>query len=271
LYYESINNLKIKIMKRFNGKLPIILALTLISIVAVKAQDSSKFKINVGADLVSNYIWRGVPSIFPAKGQTTPYLSPNFRPSFSITAFNFTLGAWGSYDFAGLYHETDLSLGYAIGPISITYSDYYWNYGTKYFDYKSATTGHIIEGSVAFTGTDKFPLSVSVNTFLYGADKKYLSDPTVTNKKKQNFSTYIEASYKFKVGTSSLTPFIGVTPFDGYYGDSYGNVKGFQVVNIGASAGKTLDFSSKVSIPVKLSLIFNPVLEKSYLVVDFTF
>jgi hypothetical protein len=256
-------------MKRFNVVLPIIAALALITFTTAKAQDSSKFKVNVGADLVSNYIWRGVPSII--SGTSTPLLSPNFQPYFSVSGYNFTLGAWGSYDFAGLYHETDLSLGYAVGPVSLTVNDYYWNYATKYFDYKSKSTGHIIEGSIAFAGPDKFPINISVSTFLYGADKKYLTDPTVTDSTKQNFSTYIEASYKFKVGASSLTPFIGVTPADGYYGDSYGNVKGFQVVNLGAYASKTLDFSSKVSIPVKLSLIYNPVLEKSFLVVDFTF
>jgi hypothetical protein len=258
-------------MKRFKAVLPIIAALALITFTSAKAQDSSKFKINVGADLVSNYIWRGVPSILPISGQSTTMLSPNFQPSLSITAYNFTLGAWGSYDFLGQYHETDLYLGYTVGPISLTFTDYFWNHAYPYFDYKSASTGHVFEGGIAFTGTEKLPLTISINTFLYGADKKYLTDPTMTDTTKQNFSTYIEASYKFKVGSSSLTPFIGVTPADGYYGDSYGNVTGFQVVNFGASAAKTLDFSSKVSIPVKLSLIFNPVLEKSFLVVDFTF
>jgi len=248
----------------------IVLIFVLITFINVTAQETEKIKVNAGTDLVSNYIWRGVPSTSPdANGNSQ--LSPNFEPGLSVGIGGFTIGAWGSYDFMGKYHETDLYASYAIGPISLTFTDYFWAYSAKYFNYKSAETSHIFEGAVAFTGTEKLPLTVSVSTFLYGADKKILTDSTVTDPKKQNFSTYIEVGYTFKLGSSSLSPFVGVTPADGYYGDGYGNVKGFQVVNVGATATKSLAFSDKLSVPVKLSLIYNPVMEKSFLVVGFTF
>jgi hypothetical protein len=237
---------------------------------SLNAQGSEKIKVNVGTDLVSNYIWRGVPSL-SADSVGNSQLSPNFEPGLSVVIGGLTIGAWGSYDFLGKYHETDLYASYAFGPVAVTLTDYYWTYGSKYFNYKSDETAHILEGAVAFLGTEKLPLTLSVATFLYGADKKYLTDPKETDLKKQNFSTYIEAGYSFGLGSSKLNPFIGITPTDGYYGDGYGNVDGFQVVNIGATASKSMEFSEKVSIPVKLSLIYNPVMEKSFLVVGLTF
>jgi hypothetical protein len=241
----------------------------------VTAQEGSKIKVNLGADLVSNYIWRGSPSIAP-DGSTTTHLSPNFQPTLSLSGYGLTLGAWASYDFIGEYHETDLFLSYAAGPLTFTINDYFWTYNTPYFNYKSDKTAHIIEGSVAFAGVESLPLTASFNVMLYGADKKYYSDSLETDSTKQNYSTYLELGYPLKVGEMTISPFIGMTFTDGYYGDGYkniggGKVEGFQVVNIGLTSTKSLEVSDKLSIPVKCSLIFNPVLDKAFLVVGFTF
>lgn len=248
-----------------------------ISVLAASAQDEPKVKVNLGADLVSNYIWRGVPSTVP--DGNTSFLSPNFQPTLSISAFGLTLGSWASYDFLGAYHETDFYLSYAAGPVTFTVNDYFWTYGAEFFNYKSEETAHIIEGSVGFAGVESFPLTASFNVMLYGADKKIYSDSTETDPKKQNYSTYLELGYPIKLGESTVSPFVGMTFTDGYYGDGYNNsqldftgiVDGFQVVNIGLSSSKSLDFSEKLSIPVKASLIFNPVMEKAFLVVGLTF
>lgn len=250
--------------------LPIfLLVCCLTTLSEVTAQESDKIKVNLGTDLVSNYIWRGVPSLGEDNGATQ--LSPNFQPGLSVGISGLTIGAWGSYDFLGKYHETDLYISYAFGPVTLAVTDYFWTYSGKYFNYKSKETAHIIEGAVSFAGVEKFPLTVTITSFLYGADKKILTDANETDAKKQNFSTYIELGYPVKLGSSTLSPFIGMTPFDGYYGDGYGNVDGFQVVNIGATASKSLEFSDKMSMPVKCSLIYNPVMEKSFLVVGLTF
>jgi hypothetical protein len=245
-----------------------VVALFIIDVTSLKAQEKIKISVNVGFDLVSNYIWRGSPSLGEDNGATQ--LSPNFQPGLSVGIGSLTVGAWGSYDFLGKYHETDLYVSYAFGPVTTTITDYFWTYPAKYFNYKSEETAHIIEGALTYTGSEKFPINITLASFLYGADKKSWSDTLETDGKKQNFSTYIEVGYSFKLGSSQLNPFIGITPYDGYYGDGYGNVDGFQVVNFGATASKTLMVSEKFSIPVKLSLIYNPVMEKSFLVVGLT-
>ena len=56
----------------------------------ILAQDSTnKAKINISADIVSTYIWRGIVSD----------QSPNIQPTMSLGLGNFTLGAWASGNF----------------------------------------------------------------------------------------------------------------------------------------------------------------------------
>lgn len=217
---------------------------------APAAAPASPFKVT--ADLVSSYIWRG----------TVGSPTPNFQPTFSFTKGALEIGAWGSSDFVGLYKEADLYASVTAGPLKFTVTDYDWNFtGKKYFDYKSSSTGHIFEGSVAYTGPESFPISVAANVMFAGADKK-ITDPT-----KQAYSTYIEFGYAFKY----FSPFIGVTPSDGYYGDSYGGYGGFSVCNIGLTATKNLKISDAFSLPLKATLGFNPQKEDAYLVFGITF
>jgi hypothetical protein len=238
---------------------------------SIKAQDS--IVTSLGTDLVSRYVWRGSPVYEFSTGSS--FLSPNFQPTFAVSYKGFTLGAWGSFDFMGAYHETDLYLTYAIGPVALTVTDYNWNYSGRYFDYKSETTPHIIEGSIvgklgSFTAT--------AAAMLYGADKKF--DTTGLATKDNNYSTYLELAYGFKASGTDFTATIGATPYNGFYGAGYKNfplysnikpVEGFGIVNISVSAVKTLSFSDKFGIPVKTSLIINPQLEKAFLVVGLTF
>lgn len=256
-------------MKNYFTKGIIAFVLT-ISFMATSAQEEPKVKVSLGADLVSNYIWRGSPCL-SKHDDGSSQLSPNFQPTLSISAYGITIGSWASYDFLGKYHETDFFLSYAAGPVTFTVTDYFWTYDAKFFNYKSEETAHIIEGSVGFAGVESFPLTASFNVMLYGADKKIFTDSTETDPKKQNYSTYLELGYPVKLGESTVSPFVGMTFTDGYYGDGYGLVDGFQVVNVGLTSSKSLVFSEKLSIPVKASLIFNPVMEKAFLVVGITF
>lgn len=210
----------------------------------------SPFKVT--ADLVSSYYWRG----------TLSSNLPNIQPTFSYTKGSLEIGAWGSTDFKGAYKEMDLYADYSAGPIKITLTDYDFYFGTNnYFDYKSATTPHIFEGSVAYSGPTKFPISISANVMFAGHDKK--SDTT----SRQNYSTYLEVDYTF----AYATPFVGITPWNGYYGAGYGSVNGFGVVNLGLTASKNLKITQTYSLPLKVTLGFNPQRSDAYLVFGITF
>ena len=241
-------------------KIIIVIALgSLIVINSIKAQDTTKSKVSfkVTTDLVSSYIWRG----------TIGSKNPNFQPTLAVVAGDLEIGVWGSSDFMGTYKEVDPYISYTIKSlIKITATDYDWNFidptgkSIPYFDYKNKTTGHIFEGSLAFLGTEKFPLSVSLNTMFYGADKK------ATDITKQNYSTYVELGYAFK----KFSVFAGVTPWNGYYGSGYGVIDGFAVCNLGVSSQRTIKVSKDFELPIKGSVIVNPQAQNIHFVIGIT-
>jgi hypothetical protein len=227
---------------------------------SIKAQEvapASPFKIT--ADLVSSYVWRGVLST------ATP--TPNIQPTFAFVKGNLEVGAWGSSDFNGSYKEVDLYASYTVKQLKFTVTDYDWNFKTHYFNYKKKETDHIFEGSVAYSGPESFPLSIAANVMFAGADKKFDTNLNAIDPNKQAYSTYIEFGYAFK----NFSPFLGITPSDGYYGDGYGGIKGFGVVNLGITATKTLKITDSFSLPLKATLGFNPQKEDVYLVFGITF
>jgi len=120
---------------------------------------------------------------------------------------------------------------------------------------------------VAYSGPQSFPLSIAANVMLAGNDKKYDPKMNAQDPTKQAYSTYIEFGYALKY----FSPFLGITPADGYYGDGYGRVSGFGVVNIGATGTKLLQITDKYSLPLKATLGFNPQKEDIYLVFGVTF
>ena len=248
-----------------------LLMLMICSSAFIMAQDDSgekKVKLKLSGDLVSSYIFRGVLA--------TPTPSPNFQPTLAAVAGNLEVGTWGSTDFIGSYREVDLYATYTAGPIAITATDYFFSNqgpnfltipGPRYFTYGKETTGHIVEAVLTYTGPESFLLSVFVGTFLYGNDKKFTTDSAAFDVKKNNYSTYIELSYRWK---GSIKTFIGATPWNGYYGAGYGVVKGFGIVNLGVSATRTIEITEKFSLPVKASFYCNPQAEQVHLVLGVT-
>lgn len=241
-----------------------------VSAETASAQEKSNFSLKASAELVSSYIWRGSPAYSFNAGQ--PFLAPNLQPTLGFVFGDLEFGAWGSTDFSGSYQEMDLYATYSIKGITATFTDYYWdaNWAEKpYFRYKNETTGHIFEGSLGYT-FPKFPLKISVATMFYGADKKPLESEE-DQTPKNNYSTYIELGYAFKVNEYNFDAFAGMTPSDGYYGDGYGNVTGFGVVNLGLTGYKKLKFTDSFETTLRSSLIFNPQQEKAYMVVGVSF
>jgi hypothetical protein len=225
------------------------------------SQENKGGQIKLSADIVNNYIWRGCPGYSPIAGQNV--LSVNIQPTLALDWKNLEIGAWGSSDFTGSYKEIDIYALYNAGNFTFTVTDYYWDLdwlNKRYFNYNHSTTGHIFEGSVAFK-SGSCPVSILIATMFAGADKKF-DDP-----EKNNYSTYCELGYNLKINEKqALDLFLGMTPADGFYGDSYGGTKSFGVVNAGVSANRTLKISDSFEIPLKASLITNPMHEKIYLV-----
>jgi hypothetical protein len=228
----------------------------------------------ITANLVTSYIWRGTVS--------SP--TPNFQPTFSYTAGPLEIGVWGSTDFIGKYKELDLYATLSEGPLKFTVTDYDFYFASlvngnliQYFNYSNTSSnpsGHIFEGSVTYSGPSSFPLSVNVNVmfagndYLYDASKPINPATGITQDiSKQAYSTYIEFDYTFKY----VSPFLGITPSQGYYGDSYNGKGGFGVCNLGLTATKNLKITEAYSLPLTATLGFNPQLENAYCVFGITF
>lgn len=265
LLYRQTNISQLKFWSMKSKNILIAAVIGVVSLISItfsaKAQEAaapaSPFKVT--ADLVSSYVWRGVLS--------TARPTPNFQPTFAFVKGGLEIGAWGSTDFIGSYKEADLYAAYTAGPLKFTVTDYNWLFTKPYFNYKNKETDHIFEGSVAYTGPESFPISIAANVMLAGADKKWDKTMAVQDPSKQAYSTYLEFGYAYKY----FTPFVGITPSDGYYGDGYGGYGGFSICNIGLTSTKNLKISDAFSLPLKATLGFNPQKEDIYLVFGITF
>jgi hypothetical protein len=223
-----------------------ICAIAVLSVTSVKAQFAT------GADIVSSYVWRGVP-------QEATKGTPNIQPYVSFTTGGLTIGSWASSSLLGNVKEVDLYATYAFSSqLAVTLTDYNWGFASPkgYFDY-SATTDHIYEATVAYTGTEKFPISASINTMFAGADKKP-SDAT-----KAALSTYIELGYQV---SPVAKVFVG-----GVLGESNAYATtGAGLTNVGIKVSKSIAITDKFSLPVYGVLGANPYTGGAFFVAGVT-
>ena len=214
-----------------------ILSIGLSSINAQEAESGSSF--DLGADLVSNYIWRG----------TKFGTGPAVQPFVEFSAGGLSVGSWGSIGITDNESpESDLYLSYGFDfGLSIGVTDYYFP-GTEYFDYSTATGSHGLEVNL---GYELGEFSLGANYMINEAG----GAGTVGG------DMYFELAYSFE----SVGLFVGAG--DGWY-TSDGE---FSVCNVGISASKEIAISESYSLPLNGSLILNPEKEQYYIVFGVSF
>lgn len=218
---------------------------------SLKAQD-----LSLGTDIVSRYIWRGTDL-----GSNTPSIQPTIEFSTGGFAFGFW-GAWSTADPAGL-DEIDIYANYSVdlaesGGLSFGVTDYTNpNSGTKMgnfnnYDNPNGPGAHFIEGNVSYSGPSSFPISLSLNYFMYNV---------------ANNPFYFEVGYSTKVKDVGLDLFVGGTPGEkaAYYG-----VTNFSIINTGFKVSKEIKITDSFSLPVFGSIILNPASEDTYFVLGFS-
>jgi uncharacterized protein (TIGR02001 family) len=210
----------------------------LLSATQINAQDEEK-KSNffVGADIYSNYVWRG------SKLGT----GPAFQPSVKFISGGFTLGVWGSFDANG-YAETDPYISYSFPfGISLGLTDYYYP-GLELFDVSDSTGSQALEINVGFT---KGGLSLSANYIVNEAGGALSSGG----------DTYFQAGYAFEKLNISIGAGNGWHTAD---------PDKFAVCHIAVGTSKTIKITDTFSVPVSGSVILNPDKEQLYVVVGFS-
>jgi Bacterial protein of unknown function (Gcw_chp). len=203
------------------------------SISAIKAQE---VEFSLGADIVSSYVWRGAYQTSAA-----------IQPAMGLSVSGFTLSAWGSVPFTGGVKEVDFTASYEIAGLLFAINNYWWagEGDYKYFMYESKRTTHLFEGSVEYTlPVEKLPLTFSWNTIFAGGD--YPEDGC------RAYSTYISASYPFKIKTVDLGLSLGLNPWKSIYAEK------FSVIHVGLKASKELKITDSYSIPISGEIIINP-------------
>lgn len=228
----------------------------------IKAQNLS---LDVNADVVSRYIWRGI----------NVNDQPNIQPAITLGYSGFYLGIWGSY---GLTHqnpadqyystsqEIDTWVSYSVQlnngmNIGAVVTDYYFpNGGIRIgnfnnYDNASGPGAHTIEAGINFTGPEIFPLSLSGYVNVY-------------NDKGNN--VYLQADYGVDINETSLGFLLGASTGSRDNPAYYGTEK-FNVINIGINASRVIKITKDFSLPVFCSYILNPRAEISYLIFGITF
>ncbi len=233
-------------------KKTILFATSLLMLLSIAPMTKAQ-EFSTGLDIYSSYIWRG------SKFGT----GPAFQPYVEFGAGDFALGAWGSVN-AGSEEalEMDLYASYAIGPVSIGVTDYY--FGGDWTDYSGT---HYLEPSL---GVELGNFSVmGAFMFLAGADAVEAMDgspamvdldngvitpeveaveATPATSFGDDMDMYFEAGYSFEKFS------IGLGAGNGQY-TSDGD---FNICNINVGTSKEVKITDDFSLPVSGAVILNP-------------
>jgi len=215
------------------------LVVLLISTAAqVRAQDEgTNSNFSVGADVYSNYIWRG-----------TKYgTGPSIQPNVSFTTGGLTIGVWGAFDARG-YAEADPYISYSLPfGLSIGVTDYYYP-GLPVFDVSKENGSHAFELNA---GYEIKGLTLSANYILNEAGGAASAGG----------DTYFQAGYAF----TNFELFVGA-------GDGWHTSDGkFDLCNIGIGTSREIQITDKFSIPLSGQVILNPDTEQLFVVIGFSF
>lgn len=217
--------------------------LAMIAPMMMSAQD--EVETTIGADIVSQYIWRG---------QELGDVS--LQPTLGIAYKGLSLTAWGSVGLSNKDNtkEFDLTAAYTTGGFHIGVTDYWFNTpNERYFAYSAHETSHVFEANV---GYDFGIASLDWYTNFAGNDG-------VNKDGKRAYSSYFEANVPFKLAACEWTATIGAVP---YATSFYGDANGFAVTNIGIKATKDIKVNDHFSIPIFAGITANPSTEKTFFI-----
>ena len=235
--------------KLYSLLLATIAVFTVFSFRAAAQEEETGSPFNIGADVVSSYVWRG----------SKIGHGPNIQPKLEYSKGGFTVGSWGSFSFheTGDVSEADLYAYYAFDfGLTAGVSDYYYQ-GFPYFQYSGDTASHAFEINLGYAIKD---LSLSANYIVNDA-----SNGGPANKPGGG-DMYFEADYAFKNFTLIAGAGNGWHSTDKDNGDDK-----FTVCNLGIKATKEIKVTDSFSVPVFGLASVNPDQKEYNFVVGFSF
>jgi len=223
-------------MKKLRLLKTVIIAALMLPVITITAQEDEGPTFSAGADLYSNYIFRGT------KLGTGPSVQPNVK----FMAGGLTLGVWGAFDANG-YTEVDPYISYSFPfGLSLGFTDYY-SPSLPLFETSDTSGSHALELNAGFTAGG---LSLSANYILNQAG----GIASVGN------DLYFQAGYAFEKFSISVGA-----------GDGWHTLDGdFDLCHIAIGTSKTIKVTDTFTIPVTGQVILNPDREALYVVVGFS-
>ncbi len=229
----------------------VLFVLGLVISTTVPAQETEKIETSIGADFVTQYIWRALDMGSVA-----------VQPTLGVSYKGLSLTAWGSYGLtnANDVKEFDLTLAYSLGGFNIGITDYWFSAGLdpdgRYFKYDAHGTNHVFEANI---GYDFGPVALQWFTNFTGNDG-------FNKDGKRAYSSYVEATVPFSLAGVDWTATAGAVP----YASTFYATTGFAVTNVTLRAEKSIKITDSFSIPIFGQLTGNPCSQKAYLVLGFT-
>lgn len=229
----------------------VFLAMGLVVSANTLAQEKEKVETTIAADVVSQYVWRGLEAG-----------SVSLQPTLGIGYKGLSFSAWGSVGLTDPADtkEFDLTLSYTAGGFNIGITDYWFSAGGdpegRYFMYEANNTNHVFEANI---GYDFGVASIQWFTNFAGNDG-------LNKDGKRAYSSYVEATVPFTLATVDWSATAGAVPFAT---DFYGTT-GFAVTNLSLKATKDIKVTDSFTIPVFGQVVANPCSQKAYLVFGFT-
>ena len=218
------------LMKKTIGLLTVILTTSaILTSTTSNAQD-------LGADVVSSYVWRGTQ--FGSGAHIQPWVS--------LSTGDLEVGAWGSFPTTanGGGNELDLYASYSFGKFGLTLTNYSF----------PGEGGAYAEGEGLFEG-DYFEVSGSAELGPINLMVGYFTEVE---------ALYVELG--FSTGAVDIAFGYGDDQADGFYAGG-----GSGLVNMSFSGSKDIQISDNYALPVFGSFIINPEAETAFLVFGISF
>ena len=253
-------------------KLFLVAAFVLTALLPAKAFEFPGFEWEVGAEVTSKYLWRGL---------NLGGLS--FQPTASVGYGGAKVEVWANIgannrQLDWFNPELDVTLSYTLKGVWISLNHQYYFDHQKYFDYKNGNSQLELSAGVDFRDLiETIGLRFEWHTYVAGDDYRpviagesdlFNANGTArlnnegnaialgdTIGKKRAYSSYIEIAYKFGLPLGfSLTPIVGITPWK----SMYTNYEGKAALNhLGLRADFDFEFANHFALNVYAQVSMN--------------
>jgi len=209
---------------------------------ATDSTENNNLKVELNAELVSQYIWRG---------QLFDY-HPQIQPQIQLTTGNFIFGIWGSQSLQTSDAEIDFYASYTYRSITLSIYDYFYfdesNLGeSRFFNYRnydSIESNHTLDACLLFDKIGGTNFSLTASCFFLGYDHN-------SNRVRQ-FSNYLNLDYSFTYQEMDLILSAGGTLSNGFYAENA------DITALSLKAIRTIPINKNTGVELSGTFTFNP-------------